>query len=153
MKKKKEKIEVKPTTKLGAPFKLRYMGELHQFAPLKVPREVIKYFKRALKELMPQLTMSDYLRSRVVNDGKKKLDGKPYDQIFCNFNGIIDWSKYSWIKHPDDRMTCCRTAYPKAAWKIFYYNCLVRGNTPKHQILLFILELIKEWRYWKKANE
>ena len=143
----------------GAPPKLALMGKTHRYSPVNVPSIVLHAFKRAVKETMNTMTMADYLRVRVMNDARKKLEGEPKTPEECNYGGIIIWSEIPWIK-PDKKtgeikMTRHTTPvlYPKKHWTIFAHNCSVKGMAPKHQITRYMIELIEEWRRIKKAEK
>lgn len=142
----------------GAPPKLELMGELHRYSPWYVPRELVKRFKKAVKEMMGTMTMSDYLRVRVAEDARTRLKGEEHPPGECNFE-VIEWDKISWIKNPDDTLRQMTLVYyPRKHWEIFAHNCAVRCEAPKHRICKFIIELVDEhirWRkeQWKKAQK
>jgi hypothetical protein len=138
----------------GAPKKLELMGETCVYAPKNVPKIVYKAFKKAVKTMMGTMTMADYLRIRMVNDSKKRLPGKEYPPEYCNYNGMIDWSKYKWIKDSKDRfMYISMVHYPRDSWEIFLHNCAVEGIVPKTKICGYMIELIEEYIRWRKSTK
>jgi len=148
----KKKKQIKK--RLGPPLKLQEMGETHIFAPRWVPKEVLALFKTAVKTMMGSMTLSDYLRIRVVNEAARRLPGKEYPQVYCTWNGHIDWTKYSWIKDPEDKtFSITLVHYPVDAWEIFAHNCAVEGVQPAHKICGYMVDAIIEYFRYKKERK
>ena len=130
------------------------LGEVHGFTVNKIPKELHTKFKKALKEIFGKLTMSDYLRIAVVADSRYPLNGKIMNQVDVNYRGIINWSKYKkFVKNPSKLYTVGTIVqYPKKEWEIFHQNCLIRGESPKHRIQIFMLELLMEYEKFKEQG-
>ena len=127
----------------------------HGFTVNKVPKELYIKFKKVLKDLYGTLTMSDYFRIAVAADARIPLKGRKTDYNNARYKGIINWSKYKkYVKNPNQTyMVGTVVQYPQADWDIFYENCLVRGETPKHRLQMFMLDLLMENDLFKKGNQ
>ncbi len=137
----------------GAPMKIPLMGETHKFTPNKIPKELAYYFKLAIKDMFGTLTLSDYLRYRVINDSRKKLKGKVKTTGERNYGGLVDWSLHPWCKTPKRSMYGLSVHYPKNRWTIFLHNCSVKGVSPKHEIQRYMIEIVEEWIIWRKMQK
>lgn len=138
----------------GAPEKLDMMGPLHRYSPTLVPRELVRYFKIAVKRMMGTMTMSDYLRVRVMDDAQVKLKGERKRYWDCVLGGGIEWENISWIKDPENLMSDLTLVhYPKKHWVVFEHNCAVRGECTKHAICRYMIELVTEFIRWRKLSK
>jgi hypothetical protein len=137
----------------GAPHKINLLGKTHAYKIQSISIEFAEESKKAIKHLMGTMTISDYLRARVIENGRAKSNGHPYEVALCN-QKVFPFDKISWIEHPDNLRVHTLIQFPQSSWETFVYNCHIKGKSPKYVLCKYLWELCaiyhKALKYEKK---
>ncbi|MBU1067817.1 hypothetical protein KKE60_08525 [Patescibacteria group bacterium] len=132
------------------PKKLFNFGETHIYRIDRVPVELADRVKVATKKLL-RITVSDYLRERVIEAGRFKAMGRKYNRRACNMVPV-DFN-VPWIKQPNMIKVHTYIHYPKQEWDQFVENCLVWKSTPRREIIRFMIELAETHREFRAMEK
>jgi hypothetical protein len=124
----------------------------HRYRIDRVPVDLAEKVKISAKRMLG-LTVSDYLRLRVLEESRIKPPGHEYSEAACNRTAGIDFRNIPWIKNPDVARVHTYIDYPEDAWIAFTRNCRIQKTTPRTTLLAYMIELCEQFIKFNKIQK
>lgn len=135
---------------VGPPMKLDKLGPTHKYRVMKMPVELADKAKLAIKAMIG-ITVSDYLREKVIEASRFEEKGRPFSITACN-QVNYDLSTVPWLKAPDVQRLHTYVHYPLQAWEMFKYNCQIQKTNPRAVIIGWLVEIVNLYLRLKKGR-